>query len=358
MQALPGEIGLGGQPGYYSSGYGGQVPQAQTPQAQTPQTKPQAQAPPKRIQPEMGGAGGQMAPPRPAAAKSATPVGSLTKGPPVATTSSARGGQVAEKEKPAKKKESKEEEKKESLNLLKRKSPNAPDTAGGPKDGAHASTSTKGSPSGMIGKMSKPSTAAPQSPLSSSSSKLATESKKGSIPTPSVSDRATSSAAGAAWKSTAKTSTTGSSISGTSLRQSSFSSSEPDADEEITMPELLLAKQTSYFSPSAKEEQPSSSFSSVGGASSSVRDQLFRSPEQSQAPGSTGPSPTTATSSATSREALGTGALMGAEDNLENDLAADELFDAMDDADLEDLDLEETGTPVPHTGPSWGWGAM
>lgn len=44
-------------------------------------------------------------------------------------------------------------------------------------------------------------------------------------------------------------------------------------------------------------------------------------------------------------------------DNTANDDAADDLINQMDDADLEDLDLDD-GIPAPHTGPSWGWGGI
>ena len=55
----------------------------------------------------------------------------------------------------------------------------------------------------------------------------------------------------------------------------------------------------------------------------------------------------------------GMGSYMEAGDDADNDLAADDILNQVQDEDLEGLDLDEDeGTPAPHTGSSWGWGGM
>jgi len=221
-------------------------------------------------------------------------------------------------------------------------SSSSPDTAPGAYPSSKSATSGESTtmpPSAKAMKKSnlgaKPSPSSPQSPsapMSNISSAAAVALKQ------------TSTSAAASSSSSASKPTVPSSSSITSL--SDF--------DEITAPELLMAKQSSYFSPSARDARPaahSSSTATEASPSSSIPpsvshlDAVF---DLSAMP-----------SSSVSHD-MGTGAFMDAEDNVENDLAADELFNAMDDADLEDLDLdeEETGTPAPHTGPNWGWSAM
>jgi tetratricopeptide (TPR) repeat protein len=60
------------------------------------------------------------------------------------------------------------------------------------------------------------------------------------------------------------------------------------------------------------------------------------------------------------RDSGGMAQWMDMGDDLENDMAADDILNQVQDEDLDGLELDEDdrGTPAPHTGSSWGWGGI
>lgn len=146
------------------------------------------------------------------------------------------------------------------------------------------------------------------------------------------------------------------------LRKSKVAASNKLDDEDILLSasELLASKQSSWTSPSAQDQ--TDFFASSSTAASPSNAQRAQEPQQPEGRASlTLNRQEMAEQELATRMAAEAGssvwASMATTDDAENDLAADDLLDQMDEADLEGLDLDD-GIPAPHTGPSWGWGGM